>query len=57
MQLISIEDVQKGSLEIAFARAVERKKVFPNIKYETTKRISETMRKYSKQEKCMVIRG
>lgn len=42
---------------VAFARAIETGKAIPNIKLETTKKISETMRKYIQRENCTVIRG
>lgn len=41
---------------VAFARAVERQKAVPNIKFETTKTISEIMRKYTQRDNCTVIR-
>ena len=42
---------------VAFARSIETGKAIPNIKLETTKKISETMRKYIQRENCTVIRG
>ena len=42
---------------VAFARAIETGKAIPNIKLESTKKISETMRKYIQRENCTVIRG
>ena len=40
---------------VAFARAVERGKLVPNISYETTKAISEMMNRYHSEKACVVI--